>query len=298
MPKSLVYFLFAQEGKETFRGKKAIVNNLKQPTCTAVTLRRSSSSYALPLLPLCALVSLVPLGVESGANEQHGAREKGGEETAINVKEDKEEFPASHKERVSAAEAPAGAAVSAPTVCQHPPGTSEHMHTRTHTQTPAFDFLHTYIVISTPPGHIHIINTGSFGTGSGAERSPEASEGPKLNRPNLASDPGAATRPLGGGLQCIPGYSNEDLASTHRVKYWNTYKYTHNTQNVFSNMHTCTRERHTLEHGLLHTRINMALKDACGHCMRHARKFFQGHVNIPDAFGYKQASKLESGNSI
>lgn len=42
---------------------------------------------------------------------------------------------------------------------------------------------------------------------SGAERSPEASEGPKLNRPNLASDPGAATRPLGGGLQCIPGES-------------------------------------------------------------------------------------------
>lgn len=30
LPKSLVYFLFAQEGKETFRGKKAIVNNLKQ----------------------------------------------------------------------------------------------------------------------------------------------------------------------------------------------------------------------------------------------------------------------------
>lgn len=29
LPKSLVYFLFAQEGKETFRGKKAIVNNLK-----------------------------------------------------------------------------------------------------------------------------------------------------------------------------------------------------------------------------------------------------------------------------
>lgn len=30
LPKSLVYFLFAQKGKETFRGKKAIVNNLKQ----------------------------------------------------------------------------------------------------------------------------------------------------------------------------------------------------------------------------------------------------------------------------
>lgn len=31
LPKSrLVYFLFAQEGKETFRGKRAIVNNLKQ----------------------------------------------------------------------------------------------------------------------------------------------------------------------------------------------------------------------------------------------------------------------------
>lgn len=38
--------------------------------------------------------------------------------------------------------------------------------------------------------------------------------------------------------------------------------------------------------------------NACGHCTGHARKFFQGHVNIPDAFRYKQASKLESGNSI
>lgn len=38
--------------------------------------------------------------------------------------------------------------------------------------------------------------------------------------------------------------------------------------------------------------------NACGHCTGHTRKFFQGHVNIPDAFGYKQASKLESGNSI
>ncbi|CAB1453601.1 unnamed protein product [Pleuronectes platessa] len=34
---------------------------------------------------------------------------------------------------------------------------------------------------------------------------PRHRRGQKLNRPNLASDPGAATRPLGGGLQCIPG---------------------------------------------------------------------------------------------
>ncbi|KAM3601486.1 uncharacterized protein V6R79_013640 [Siganus canaliculatus] len=45
---------------------------------------------------------------------------------------------------------------------------------------------------------------------SGAERSPKASEGPKLNRPNLASDPGAATRPLGGGMQCIPGQTQKE----------------------------------------------------------------------------------------
>lgn len=47
-------------------------------------------------------------------------------------------------------------------VCQHPPGLT---HTHTLTQTPAFDFLHTYIVISTPPSRIHIISTGSFSTG-------------------------------------------------------------------------------------------------------------------------------------
>lgn len=37
---------------------------------------------------------------------------------------------------------------------------------------------------------------------------------------------------------------------------------------------------------------------ACVHCAGHVRKFSPGHVNIPDAFGYKQASKLGSGNSI
>lgn len=46
-----------------------------------------------------------------------------------------------------------------------------------------------------------------FLNNSRARRSPEVSEGPKLNRPNLASNPGAATRPLGGRLQCIPGES-------------------------------------------------------------------------------------------
>lgn len=34
---------------------------------------------------------------------------------------------------------------------------------------------------------------------------PEATEGPGLNRLNLASDPGEATRPLGGGPRCILG---------------------------------------------------------------------------------------------
>lgn len=34
---------------------------------------------------------------------------------------------------------------------------------------------------------------------------PEATEGPRLNRLNLASDPREATRPLGGGPRCILG---------------------------------------------------------------------------------------------
>lgn len=96
--------------------------------------------------------------------------------------------------------------------------------------------------------------------------------------------------------------SNEYFGSA-LVKSPNTYRYTSNTQNRNQYAHS-HKEKHTHTHTgtrpttHAHTRPNMALKDACGHCMRHARKFFQGHVNIPDAFGYKQASKLESGNSI
>ncbi|KAM3601487.1 uncharacterized protein V6R79_013640 [Siganus canaliculatus] len=89
---------------------------------------------------------------------------------------------------------------------------------KTHTQT------HSFRSIQTKPARTHkpapslsLLSPISFPSpslsflnNSGAERSPKASEGPKLNRPNLASDPGAATRPLGGGMQCIPGQTQKE----------------------------------------------------------------------------------------
>lgn len=84
---------------------------------------------------------------------------------------------------------------------------------KTHTQTHSFKSIQTKLTRthkptpSLPSFSPFSLSFSLFLNNSGAERSPEASEGPKLNRPNLASDPGAATRPLGGGLQCIPGES-------------------------------------------------------------------------------------------
>ena len=75
--------------------------------------------------------------------------------------------------------------------------------TRTHKPTPS---LPSFSLFS-PLACFHSLSLSLSLNNSRAGRSPEASEGPKLNRPNLASDPGAATRPLGGGLQCIPGES-------------------------------------------------------------------------------------------
>lgn len=92
---------------------------------------------------------------------------------------------APHKKACFRCRSPKGAAVSAPTgeIRDQPAclpaglsaptwdGSHTHTHTQRHThkhsltKTPAFDFLHTYIVISTPQNPIHIINTGSLSAG-------------------------------------------------------------------------------------------------------------------------------------
>lgn len=90
---------------------------------------------------------------------------------------------------------------------------------------------------------------------------------------------------VGGKSSHIWGfYSNEAIGPAQVFRYCDM-------QNMF--VHLYIIYTHIKKHKpRVHPRTDIALKDARGHCLIHARKFFQGHVNIPDALGYKQACRI------